>query len=94
MYLAPVLEPPVMRTVDLHHLAETVASSAPLVQPALVLTAQCPNPGLRHSLAQRLLAQRMLMLLKQPFCASVGPKSAHHYCGQRLCVSRLASVRS
>jgi hypothetical protein len=70
---SPALEPPMMPTIDLHHLAKTIAPPTRLVQLAPALTARCPDPGLRHPLAQRLLADRKLMPLDQR--ASVGPKS-------------------
>lgn len=54
-----------MRAVDLHHLAKTVAPPARLVQPALTFTARRPDSSLRHPFAQRLLADRELMPFDQ-----------------------------
>lgn len=53
-----VLEPPVMRTVNLHQLAKAVTSAAWLENPFLALPARNPDASLGHPLPQRLLGHR------------------------------------
>src|SRR5207249_3309759 len=45
---AAVLEPPVLAAVDLHQLADTLATVARLVDALAPLLAVSPNPGLNH----------------------------------------------
>src|SRR6516164_2437169 len=59
-----VLEPPMLATVDLHQLANTVTPRPRLVD-ALALLTIAPQPGFDHPLAQRFPAKRDAMILAQ-----------------------------
>jgi hypothetical protein len=60
-----VLEPPVMRAIDLHQFAKAITSAAWLVNPFLAFSASNPDTSLGHPLSQRLLGNRDSVQLDQ-----------------------------
>jgi hypothetical protein len=54
----PILEPPVLRAVDLDQLADALSTIAGLVDPSAALLAIRPKAGLKHPNAKRLPADR------------------------------------
>src|SRR5689334_12711686 len=62
-FCAAVLEPPMMRAVDLHEFAQAITPAGRLMELLLALPPRRPDPSFRHPLAQRLFADCNLMAL-------------------------------
>ena len=92
-----VLEPAVLRAVDLHQLSGAVPAVARLVQAALPLGPVHPQPGLNHPAPQRLPAERDAVQLRQLLRRQRGPEVrialAHERQGGVADRFRLAPVR-
>ena len=69
-----VLEPAVLRAVDLHQLARTIPAIAGLMQPALPLRPVHPQPRLDHPASERLPAKRDAVQLGELLRRQGGPK--------------------